>query len=187
MFAPIAPPSPTQLFEESRELCDRTIRGFIKRHGGDYDDYASRSNDLFLDAYETYYVTDAANYVARRQLTTWDTWLRRWWWSGFADMVRSVARRKVRVTCCELNPNALTYTDEPEFELATFMGELSEDARAVVGLSLAPPPELASVAAGKGGSPRNFRSTLRQHLRAVGWAAERITETFDEIGTVLQS
>jgi len=64
--------------------------------------------------------------------------------------------------------------------------DLDDDARLVVDLALDPPEEIARVAEDKGGTPRNYRSTIRQHLRYNdGWDAERVAAAFGQIKAAL--
>ena len=72
--------------------------------------------------------------------------------------------------------------EDAHFHLMPFDFEgFSEDAKTVISLVLDSPAELMAMAEGKGGQPRNWRSTIRTHLQDIGWAASRIAASFEEI------
>lgn len=64
--------------------------------------------------------------------------------------------------------------------------ELSDDAQTVMMLVLDTPSDVAKVIVGKGGQPRNFRSTIRDYLRGLGWSTLRVKESYAEMKRVLQ-
>lgn len=61
----------------------------------------------------------------------------------------------------------------------------SNDAKVVIDLVLETPADLAEIVFYKGGTTRDWRGAIRKRLRSLGWASERITSTFAEIGTVV--
>ena len=48
------------------------------------------------------------------------------------------------------------------------------------------PADLIQMAKTKGGQPRNFRSTIRDHLYDLGWTWDRVRESFQEIRQVVR-
>ncbi len=123
---------------------------------------------------------------------TFEQEVRRVIWHNLYDHYRTVAgiRRssgahEIAYGGTDLTPVELAASKATGWAAQEWLEELSKDAAIVAALVLDTPAELARVAEAKGGSPRNLRSTIREHLQGLGWCAARINESFEEIKAAL--
>lgn len=158
-------------FEEMEGLVGYTVNRFIQEHGGQFQDCMEYAGLAFMIAWQKYDPT---------QGMTFASYVRYVLWHKLLDMQRYSARRARR----------LDYEADPdeqhaprEFDRTAFLHMLSTDARKVVNLVLATPPGLVREIDLT--TPRSIRSVLRKHLKALGWTAERIAESFQEIRRAL--
>ena len=152
-----------------------SVRKFQRRFGGDFDHYLSEANLIFLKVYNK--EIDPAK-------GTFSTLLCH---SIYKQLLNKMPDRRYKVfSLDEKTRDGTSYANtvadtSRAFDLEGFCEDLSEDAATVLKLVLDAPTELADIAMGKGDSPCNWRSTVRNYLRQMGWPTGRITETFDEI------
>ena len=73
-----------------------------------------------------------------------------------------------------------------QWDAEVFRSLLSEDVDTVVQLTLDVPRGLKRCINRRGGTPRNWRASLRQYLMGQDWEPYRITKAFNEIGDTLQ-
>jgi len=131
---------------------------FKTRFGGELHEYLSVANDAFLRAYLKWD-------PAKSAFTTY-AWHCTW------NALRDVARQRRRwgekiVGNSELSDRAI----DSRFNLAEFLRELSDDARIVVHVVLDTPREFADMG----------KNSVRDYLGRIGWATERISESFSEM------
>jgi len=114
------------------------------------------------------------------------TEIRRWVWYRLFDAMRVRLERKRNVKFTSTADQEDVYTARTTgFDTDDFMSRLTPDAQIAAGLVLTPPPAIEKEASGKGGSPRNYKSTVRTYLRVQGWRNDRINEAFEEIAEAL--
>ena len=180
LTAPLTAPQQAALdllYTDSCELLDRTVRAFCNAYGGDWDTLRADANSIFIEAWHRY--TGAA---------PWHTHLNIWVWNELYDALRQDRgyRRKYRVQY--LGDAVLQAAAGPVpggFDVEQVTASLSTDAATVLRMATDLPTEVAAVAAARGGTPRNLRSSLRAYLREMGWTAARVSESFAEIRSVL--
>lgn len=181
IFEPQERDAAGESFVDILGLVRHTVRQFALRHGGDPEELFGEAQIAYLKGYQA--MQRGLNNSPRFEVE-----IRRWVWFELFDAHRT--RTQFR---CQ-NPVVIKATEWPEripdadgnsTELRERMEGLGEDAGVVVGLVIDTPEHLAAVARKKGGTPRNFRSTIRAYLRDLGWGAERITEAFEEIAIAL--
>lgn len=168
-------------YHECKEIIRLTVRRFYLQYGGDEEAYMSQSNEIFLNAFGKY---DPATCQI-----SFKAHVKRCIWFQLLDTYRNRLRgqRLIPREPKAILENVSVPTEEEDFEfnLAAFLQRLSDDARLVAGLTVTMPPELAAVAAAKGGQPRNIRSTIREHLQHAGWLSVQVTEAFAEVAEAL--
>lgn len=161
------------------DLIDRTVKGFVRRYGGHFDDLRADANMFFVQGYMQYARGGGSD--------NFNTNTRRWVWMCLFDDYRT--RRGWRR---ESNPAMIRgdlifdLKDHIEFNLTMFLLHLGEDAAIAVGLIFETPGELLAIAEGRGGEPRNYRSAVREHLTGLGWSCKQIKEAFTEVREALQ-
>ena len=184
MIAHVVPldPNSEELFKEYEGLVNFTVWKFVEKHGGDFE-------DLLGDAY-LYYMEAVKAYDGRVSL---QSNISCWIWDRLLDQWRTKANRRNRVgpflrsdSPRWLEQRAVDRHSEEGWTVEEFLEELTEDARIVVRLCVDTPAEIKRTAEDKGGTPRNYRSTVRQWLESVGWSYQRIRESFEEIKTALK-
>lgn len=162
--------NPETAWPELEPVVRRTVGAFVRRYGGRFDDLLADASLYYMRAFETY--VDGP----------FEPHLRRWVWYGLFDEYRTQLRRAVahRAVGGEV-VDALVDT----MRCYDWTADLSEDATTALRLVLDTPADLLAVATGKGGQPRNWRSSLRDYLGRLGWTAARITDSFSEIQDAL--
>ena len=159
----------TATYEDVELLIYKTANRFARQYGKDVDECISIANESYLDAY--------ADHDPRKG--KFSTCVVTYAWNAMRNYYRSERRHDREQATDDLSGYGVE--DGPVVDL----DELSEDARHAAMLALDPPAELASQAKAKGGHCHNWRSTIREYLAGLGWAAARIAESFEEIRTVL--
>lgn len=180
VFEPLEREAAQESFVDVLGLVRRTVYQFARRHGGDPEELFGEAQIAYLKGYQAFQrgLNNSKNF---------ETEIRRWVWFELFDSHRTRTQHR-----CQ-NPVIIRGTEYPERIPAAegddtwvaAVDRLGEDAGVVVGLVIDTPEALATVARKKGGTPRNFRSTIRAYLRGLGWGAERITEAFEEIAVAL--
>lgn len=173
----------TECYEDVQKLVAYTARKFARRYGGHLDDLLSDANSAFVRGH-------IAIMEGRMNAECYATEIRRYVWYDLFDRFRTNnGLRNINKKPAKRLGDALAEVACPEEPqpLSELLEGLSEDAALAVELVLNTPAELAAVAEGKGGKPNNYRSTIRQHFKDLGWAAERINECFAEIKDALRS
>jgi hypothetical protein len=150
---------------------------FATRYGVNRDDAGADANYHFLMGHRAWLATDD-------HPRPYHIHIRLWVWYGLLDTARTAARRHALAPIVAMGDHVGGLVDNG-FDATGFADQLGDDARTVLALVLDAPPEVAQVAAAKGGEGRNIRSTIRQWLADAGWAADRINESFSEIARAL--
>lgn len=165
-----------ELFREEEDNIDQIIWSIIRTMGGEFDDLKGMAQAVLLTAYYTY----------GKEATgiSWKTWLRNWVRWELIDYMRSQLTTRKRYEYAEMSTVQRTY-NENRFE--QWLEGVSEDARTIVGLVVDGPEEFAMMVQARGGQYRNYRSSLREYLDAVGWSTSRVAAAFEDIRSALAS
>lgn len=171
-----------QTYQDVEKLLSWVVTQFVKRYGGDWDEYRSEANVVFLNVYEAFnpdlgsFANVLAISVKRRLIHRRNMNLRR----RMDSLDRQVPGMD-KGTLGDLVADAPKST----FSLQGLADSVSQDAKLVITLLFDAPAEVESEAEGKGGTPRNWRSSIRTYLRSKGWRNDRIAESFEEIKQAL--
>lgn len=168
----------TETYFDVENLIYHVCNLFQEKHGGDHDDMVSLSHLVFVDCYRTW----------RPGKAPFSSYLSTCVWRRLLEEKRKSLRLGYSLS--------LDYTNEfdkkidvedshREFDFAEFADALRKDAQYVLNLVLKTPEEIQQVADKKGGQIRNLKSTIREHLYAIGWGALRIKDAFEEISQCL--
>lgn len=160
-----------ETYLDVQDLLRKQVWDLVKAYGGDFDELMAEANFLFVEAYRGY-----------RGEVPFSVWIRNWVRWALTDQIRIKLSHQQRYEVVDEHLLTKTYS---AWTPKSLLEELSEDAAMIVRLVLDTPSEIAIVVSGKGGQPRNFRSTIRSYLGSIGWSAQHISETFDEIRRVL--
>ncbi len=167
------------MHEDVKSLIIFTVNRYKAAYGGDVDDMIGTANVQFVRCHQLYCKNP------ERFTTSFTTALVKWIWSGLIDQHRTETHRGKMIYESLPHPNVVPSVNPSVFDLENFMGHLSIDARLIISLIFDTPSELVAIAEGKGGQPRNIRSTIRQQMIDWGWTVARVRESFDEIRMVL--
>lgn len=159
-------------YHELEKLIYYTIYKFIAKHGGCFADLAEQAGLAFVTAYHRYNPKRGCAFA---------TYVRFVLWNHMLNFQREQAKHSKRISYMDLDPNQ--HQDKQEFYLFMFLEELSLDAQRVVKLVLRTPPGLRDRMHKK--RPQQIRQVLREHLKALGWSAQQIRDSFDEIRRAL--
>ena len=164
----------TETYQDLSHFVDGVVRKFVACYGGDFRELRQDADFLFMRAW-------VDHDKQKNQSQAFEPFLRNWVWYGLLDQHRTWLRRRhtLRYT------NALPDMPEAPGLTNDFLDGISQDAALVIQLCLETPAELEAAVAARGGHPRNLRSCVREYLAKLGWAADRIRESFDEIRSVL--
>ena len=169
------------VYSEVEHLITHICNVFRSKHGGDPEDLLSTATQVFVDVYKSWrdgeapFTSFLSTCIYRRLLDE--------------------KRKNLRIKPIRINQGASKYGDMKQpfeiedtsrtFNFSDFIEEMTDDAKMVVKLVLETPPEIAEIIEGKGGHPKNVRSTIRQYLIELNWTYTRINESFSEIARVL--
>lgn len=169
-----------ETYVDMERLIHATVWQFVRKHGGDVEELFSEAQMHFMECCQAWR-------EGRNNSEDLAVEVRRWVWFGLFDThrTRTGHRRKVKRKMVTEGIELVADYRGQGFDIVALCDQLSEDAAVVARLTLETPAELARVADAKGGEPRNLRSTIRAYLAGLGWAADRINESFDEIRRAL--
>ena len=156
------------------------VHKFHLRYGGDRDDLIGEAHEAFMKGHAEF-ITGKTN-GGKAIKDPYATSIRRWIWFEMFDRMRSRIKANDATEAIGDRDFALDTTED--FNVNDW--GLGEDALRVVKLLLEPPRSIRIPAERKGGSPRNYRSTLREWLTDRGWTATRINGAFAEIKHALR-
>jgi RNA polymerase sigma factor (sigma-70 family) len=182
-----------ETYEDVRKLICHTVWRIVKKCGGDFDEYMSEANEVFLTAYADF---DGS--------CPFSNWLVQMITYRLLDVVRdrcheqsrcrpapndSVGRIPVWSLSADadsgVNPVENVPDARPTWRIGELLEELGDDARTVVQLVVETPAELDAIVKAKGDQPRNYRSSIRNYLAELGWTAVRVAESFAEVRRAL--
>lgn len=175
----------TETYRDVERLIWKTVYEFQRRYGGEFDELLSTANLAFAISYNTH---DPGK-------SSFVTWVRNYIWYTLMNDRRPALQHPVaflgdhdvdvKSTSPEPDPFETALIDPSETAIADLFDLVSEDAAEVLGLVLNAPASLQARVMQKGGTPMNWRSTVREHLLALGWGAKRVNESFREIKEAL--
>lgn len=175
----------TETYQDVQRLIWKTVYEFQRRYGGEFDELMSTANLAFAISYNKH---DPAK-------SSFVTWVRNYVWYTLMndrrpDIIHPVALLgendvDVKQTPVEIDPFEISLIDPSEAAISDLFDMVGEDAAEVLGLVLNTPDDLHFRIMQKGGTPGNWRSTVREHLLKLGWGAERVRESFREIQEAL--
>ena len=172
-------PSREECYEAVRDLINYTVYRFWRRHGGHLPDLRADADTAWLKG-------DTACREGRNNAKKYRAEIRNWVWFELFDEYRTKTQHRRQEKTVIENDEYIEQKQETtyNFNMVDYLDELHPDARIVVQLIFGVDQhgrDIAAVAAAKGDSPRNYRSTLRAHLAGQGWDSARINGAFDAV------
>jgi hypothetical protein len=164
-----------------RDLIFHQVYKFRRRYGGEVDELMGEANLAFVRGHAQFQGGRRRN--GQPISIPYSIHIRYCIWFELFDAMRARLARKAKTRFVSLescDPAART-----DFDMMGFVDGLSADARYATQLVLDPPTSIATTAEAKGGEPRNYRSTVRTHLKHEGWETKRINAAFAEIQETL--
>lgn len=168
-------------YEAVKNLIYHQVHKFFARYGGDWDELLGEANLAFVQGH--YQFIGGLTPSGKPIVDPYHVVIRRWVWFEMFEVMRTRIRRAPVLQTAEFFEETTAGTTD--WNAGTFALELGDDARFAATLALYPPDEIDAVARAKGGEPRNYRSTIREHLENLGWREERIAAAFAEIKEAL--
>ena len=177
------PTDPAEAYELVRGLIYDQVHKFRRRYGGEFDELLGQANLAFCLGHNQYITGQTATGLP--YTAPFATDVRRCVWYQLFDIMRARLSRKAIAEETHIGDRDFAAPTR-EFNAKEWQEELSADARVAAALVLHPPEAVTAEAEAKGGTPRNYRSTVRTHLATVhGWRNNRINKAFDEIREAL--
>lgn len=170
----------TETYEDFRPLLDILAKKFKATYGGPYEDIRSDVDIFFIDAYIKH-KPSRGRFEPYLSYTVWQRLFDRW--------VRTPAYNNARRRRVPLDSD--TPAKRSRFE--DLLERLSDDAELVAWLVISTPIDLKLALNDLGyvltptecKSPRAIKTAVRSVLSDLGWTANRITESFNEIAGAL--
>lgn len=174
---PKAPATAEEGYALVQQLIYHQVNKFQRRYGGDREELEGEAHIAFMKGHN--YYTKGTRLDGTPLKHDYATEIRRWVWFELFDKMRVRLRRQQSAPMVHLGDvePACRVDSGP----SRLVFELGDDARMVAELVLNPPAEVDRVYQAKGGTPRNFRSTVRTYLKVCGWDTARINDAFEEI------
>jgi len=180
--------SSVDALQSVQKLVWKLTHGFHDRYGGEWEDWEAEAQLCFTSAYRTWS-------PERAKLTTWVYWAV---WNGLRDVVRKKYQSEQRLPT---NPESVVFGGNEDsgglanfpdrfhlqFDKESLLEKVSDDASLVIDLVLEPPVDVLLTARQRGGelNPKNLKRAVIEYLKDVGWATERVLESFTEIAEAL--
>lgn len=163
-----------ETYHDVKSLLDSIVKQHRVRYGGHYDDLRADANSLFVEAYDNYDPEQGDFFH----------WIKYFVWIKLLYARRIQLKRSKKYCTCDLD--TVPTNDPAYFDLEDFIGGLSQDAGKVVKLAVNPPQRIqGEIAQGgtqkQGGRPKTMGMAIRRYLMDLGWAAKRITASYNEI------
>lgn len=179
------PHDANQAYELVSNLIFDQVHKFFRRFGGDFDELVGEANLAFVTGHRQY--IDGVRPNGEQITHPFAVEIRRWVWFELFDAMRSRLRRENNAKMLSMESMELDVPakNSTKFKVKEWVAGLGEDAQYAVELVLYPPEEVETTAEARGGTPRNYRSTVRAYLTAEGWKPARINKAFDEIKEAL--
>lgn len=167
----------TTAYEDVTYRLDTVAARFTKRYGGTYADWRRECDWLYLKAFTTHTPDRSA----------FETWVEWKCWKGLLEVLRTKCGRDNRLPRVYPDLEKTAATPLPaSFDLEALLDSLSDDAKAVVRVTLAPPIAVKRLVRNRGPkTPQTTRLALIDFLKDSGWALGRILKSFSEIRSAL--
>ena len=163
-------------YRDVERLVYHTAHAFRRRYGGDFEELLSEANEHFMHAFHTF-DPGRGQFPAR---------VRHVVWHGLLETLRKEANRKRLLARADINLDGVSQPGNRDWLADAH--ELSDDAAAVLGLVLEPPPEIRLWSRQRDQLERYKakRSAVVELLHEIGWCSMRIAESFQEIREILK-
>jgi hypothetical protein len=161
------------VYEDVKEVLDKTVGGFVRKYGGEFEELRAQADLIF--------VAQAPTYDPVKVAKPFETWLRYWVWYSLLDGLRASYAQCRKPTGGLVALDDVVGVAAPVDPVGDITEGLSPDAVEVAALALQTPPDMQRVIVAKGGTPRNHLSVYREHFVRLGWTSDRVTAAFTEI------
>lgn len=165
-----------ETYEDVQNLLYKISHRFKAKYGGEFEDLFSQANEHYLAAYNSY----------DSNRTKFSTWLWFTVWHAMLETMRNAARKHGQCPR-DYSIELTTVSLREQFDLQTFIRDVSEDAATVVKLLFECPHEISEAFAPSKVRISSIRTNLVNRLLSMGWAGKRIACVFQEIKEALQS
>ena len=164
----------SETYEDVKKMLYRLSWKMVSKCGGEFDDWLSIANKIFVEAYLDYDATKGSQF---------STWVYNRVSYAFWDFITD--NKKYQDRFGESNQLLAESSDSKPHRLDGILKELSEDAKTIVQLIIDTPGDLVSIIRVK--KPEKQRRAIWKYLRGLGveWSLGRVVNSFDEIREVV--
>ena len=152
-------------YEDLKRSCYLQCWKHIQRCGGDFDEARSVTDLAFMEAYDRWDPERGAQF---------NTFL----WHYVRGRLLNWSNRQRKLSTNTVSEHGETIADRTPTGLQHLFSEVGEDARAIIGLVVEAPGELAELSQQE---PERWLKALWRTLRKAGWDMGRISVGMDEI------
>lgn len=161
--------------KDVEKLLFLTISRMRKQYQLDFDEMLSAAYLGFTEAFHSY-----SN--DKGEFTTWVAFKAT---KAIQTLLRKEIKRTSQPVTSEIELTLIAYK-ESFWDIDEWMETLSEEARMVAQLALAPPSDIkATLAQLKYKTPANWRYAIRDYLNDCGWVEDKVKRVFQEIHEAL--
>lgn len=168
----------TETYEDIKSLIFDTVWRFIGKYGGNIDDLMAEANLIFIECVDEYDETKAK----------FPTWLTNSINYGLLDYIKK--EYKQTHISIDREDTKIEPESPSQFSMIELLDEMQQDGLIILKLFLETPTEVIQNVLDEGKRLNHIqgfmRTRLRNRLRQMGWTLQRITESFEEIKTVIQ-
>lgn len=174
-------------FEEVEGLVYQWSYIFYCKYGGEYSEWLSDASVIFMEAYNSFDASKGAKF------TSWLVYkLRRQLYERVRNKQRSSGQyqnKLIQKIKEDISTGRIPLCRTRSFNLNSFIQDISEDARVIVGLIFEIPFDIKLSLAEQSKTVKisdRFKNSLREFLVDMGWHELRINSTFNEIKEALK-
>jgi len=160
-----------------RRLIGNAVAIFMRRYGGSFEDHMADASLWFMDAYRKW---DGSR-------SSFVTYVRGYIYWQLLEKQRQYMHANRRIDREVIYLDELVGPTPPAFDLGSWLGGLSDEARTVARLVFETPMDIHHALAVRGSdSAGQYRTAIRRYLKDLGWSAAMIAASFSEIRRALR-
>ena len=156
--------STSEMYDSIADLVKKLVWKFVKKYGGDFDEWVSDANLSAVKAINAYDNTNGA------KLSTWV------YNYVYFDLVTTVQNRIQRSKRNEVSLAFEATKADAVARLSTLLVDISDDAKTLISCFIESDTTQRA---------NTVRRTVREQLKKAGWNTHRFTDVLEEVRTVL--
>ena len=177
----------TETYYDVEKLIYHVCNGFRREYGGDVEEMVGEANLVYMKVYKSWNSSGAMSFTSFLATCIYRKLLDKKRSDNKKSKVWNISLHGLISFEFETNRvfDKIMEDKKPTFDKDDFLEEFTKDAQKIIQFILEEPEELKLRVKQKGNQHRNWRSVIRNYLKEIGWTAKRITESFEEIRSLI--